>query len=338
MSKNHAKLASLVAATALLLTACASPGDAGSDGEPAALETLNIDYANYNLPALVIREKGWLEDALAENGTSVNWVFSAGSNRANEALRADAVSIAATGPAPAVQARANGLDIQTFAISNEQFGFGILVNDDSDIRTFDDLRGRSIAATRGTDPYFFILQALEDNGLTTDDVVLENLQHADGRGALSTGAVDAWSGLDPILSNAILDGERLLYADPSLLPGTHINVLTDFAADYPEIVQLVADAYAKAGQWIVANPDEAIELYADAAGIEPEVAAFAFENWNFDVSQTPDVPTLTEQLTRIGAYIVAAGDVASQGEYDDALGSIYVTTFAENADASRIPD
>ena len=50
--------------------------------------TLNIDFATYNPLSLIIKNQGWLEAALAPQGISVNWVKSAGSNKANEALRA----------------------------------------------------------------------------------------------------------------------------------------------------------------------------------------------------------------------------------------------------------
>lgn len=45
--------------------------------------------------------------------------------------------------------------------------------------------------TKGTDPYFFLLQALRTKGLDATDVTVVNLQHADGRTALERGQVDA---------------------------------------------------------------------------------------------------------------------------------------------------
>ncbi len=60
-----------------------------TSGAPAVVTqggTLNIDFATYNPLSLVIKNQGWLEAALAPQGISVNWVKSAGSNKANEAL------------------------------------------------------------------------------------------------------------------------------------------------------------------------------------------------------------------------------------------------------------
>src|SRR6478735_3764276 len=96
-----------IAATAVLAAACSSTGGSaapsvapsggavGSTG-PAVVThggTLDIDYATYNPLSLVIKDKGWLETGLAPQNVTVNWVKSAGSNKANEALRADAIDV-----------------------------------------------------------------------------------------------------------------------------------------------------------------------------------------------------------------------------------------------------
>ena len=65
------------------------------------------------------------------------------------------------------------------------------------IASVEELKGKKIAATKGTDPYFFLLRSLREAGLTAADVEIVNLQHADGKVALERGQVDAWAGLDP---------------------------------------------------------------------------------------------------------------------------------------------
>ena len=69
-----------------------------------------------------------------------------------------------------------------------------MAKESSGITTVADLKGKSVAATKGTDPYFFLLQSLSEAGISAKDVTVQNLQHADGRAALENGSVDAWSG------------------------------------------------------------------------------------------------------------------------------------------------
>ena len=68
--------------------------------------TVRLDYAYYNPSSLVLRRFGWLEEALQEQGIGVEWVFSAGSNKANEYLRSEAIDFGSTAGAAALLARA----------------------------------------------------------------------------------------------------------------------------------------------------------------------------------------------------------------------------------------
>src|SRR5665213_4049565 len=54
----------------------------------AGLDKVALDFAYYNPPSLVLKSKGWLEETLAKRGTSVEWVLSLGSNKANQYLQA----------------------------------------------------------------------------------------------------------------------------------------------------------------------------------------------------------------------------------------------------------
>ena len=80
------------------------------------------------------------------------------------------------------------------------------------------LKGKKIAAQKGTDPYFFLLQVLDKRGLDPfKDVTIVNLAHADGKAALLRGDVDVWSGLDPITSQTVkIDGSKIIYENKAL--------------------------------------------------------------------------------------------------------------------------
>ena len=167
--------------------------------------TIRLDYAYYNPSSLALRRFGWLEEALQEQGIGVEWVFSAGSNKANEYLRAEAIDFGSTAGAAALLARANGSPIKTVYIYSKPEWTALVVPANSPIASVADLKGKKVAATKGTDPYFFLLQALNEAGLSGSDIEVINLQHADGRTALERGEVDAWAGLDPMMAASELD-------------------------------------------------------------------------------------------------------------------------------------
>ena len=218
----------------------------------------------------MIKKKGWLETALKDQGVTVNWVQSAGSNKANEALRSGAIDVGSTAGSAALLARANGSPIKAIDIfSQPEWAALVAKPGSSGITKVADLKGKSVAATKGTDPYFFLLQSLSEAGLSAKDVTVQNLQHADGRTALENGSVDAWSGLDPIMAGAEQKGAKLFYRNLSFNTYGFLNATESFLKDKPKQAQAVVNAYEKARAWAAANPDETAQILADAAGPGP---------------------------------------------------------------------
>ncbi len=324
-------LALLVAGgTLLAATGCAEGEASDGDGE----RTLALDFATYNPLSLVIKDQGWLEKQLDD--VEIEWVQSAGSNKANEALRAGAIDIGSTAGSAALLARANGSPIKTIDIYSQPEWAAIVVGKDSKITEVADLAGKQVAATKGTDPYFFLLQALEAEGVDPGEVSVENLQHADGAAALANGAVDAWAGLDPIMAAEETKGASLLYRNIDFNTYGFLNATEEFLDEEPELAQAVVDAYAKARDWVQANPEEAVKILAEVAAIEEDVAATVLtERTNLDFDHVPGQAQL-DVLAKVGPIFVESGDVEDQGKIDAALDALLLDEYAAKADATRV--
>jgi sulfonate transport system substrate-binding protein len=334
------------AAAALLLTGCVA-GENTPAAEPVSTTdddagivtqggTLNIDFATYNPLSLVIKDQGWLEEALADQEITVNWVQSAGSNKANEALRADAIDVGSTAGSAALLARSNGSPIQVIDIYSQPEWSALVVPEGSDITSVEDLKGKQVAATKGTDPYFFLLQALEEAGLSQSDITVQNLQHADGWAALQNGSVDAWAGLDPIMAGAEAAGAELAYRNVDFNSYGFLNATEKFITEKPDVAQTVVDVYEHARAWALENEDETVEILAEVAALDPAVAKTVItERSNLDVDNVPGDAQI-DVLTTIGPIFVEIGDVLEQKQVDDALDTIINDTFAKNADPTIV--
>ena len=325
------------AASALLLSGCVAGEGQAAEPAPSAEsgslegQSLAIDFATYNPLSLVIKDQGWLEDA----GLDVTWVQSAGSNKANEALRAGAIEVGSTAGSAALLARSNGSPIQVIDLFSQPEWAALVTVDGTGISSVADLKGAQVAATKGTDPYFFLLQSLEAEGLQASDITVQNLQHADGWAALQNGSVQAWAGLDPIMAGAEEQGASLFYRNVDFNSYGFLNATEDFIQNKPEVAQAVVDAYEHARQWAEENPEETAQILADVAGLDLAVATKVIdERTNLDVDPVPGDAQIAV-LEKIGPIFVELGDVASQQQVDEALASIVNDTFAAKADASR---
>lgn len=343
--KRFISLAAIATAAVIALTGCVQGegSNLAPDPEPAATlpgswssDVLNIDFATYNPLSLIIKDQGWLEDTLGDKVT-VNWIQSSGSAAANEALKAGSVDVGSTAGSAALLARANGSPIKTLDVYSQPNWSAIVVGPNSDIKTIKDLKGKNIAANAGTDPYFFLVQTLDEAGLSLSDVTVTQLQHADGKTALESGAVDAWAGLDPLMSASIANaGTKIIYDNPDFNSYGFLNATEGFLTKSPDLAQLVVDAYEKAREWAVANPDQAAQILADVSGIDISIASSVLlERTNLQVDPKPG-KAQTDVLAVIGPIFVTIGSVAGQDQIDDALDSLYDTTYIDNVDTSVI--
>jgi len=251
----------------------------------ASVDSLGVDYAYYNPVSLVLKEKGWLEDALGKRGTKVNWVLSLGSNKANGFLAANAVQFGSTAGSAAFLARANGSPIKTVFLYSRPEWTAIVIGKNASFKSVKDLKGKKIAATRGTDPWFFLIRSLRANGLAQADVEIVDLQHPDGRAALERGNVDAWAGLDPHMAASQLDaGSKLLYRNVNFNTYGALNTREDFLTEHPDLVGVVLDQYQRARAYAIAHPDETAKILAEASKLELRVATVEVR----DRTQYPD--------------------------------------------------
>lgn len=241
---------------------------------------VHLDYAYYSPTSLVLKHFGWLEQALP--GSKVTWTLSQGSNRSLEYLNSGSIDFASTAGLAAVLSRANGSPLKTVYVASRPEWTALAVRKDSPLKTLADLKGKKIAATKGTDPYLFTLRALQTVGLSKDDVELVHLQHPDGRVALEKGDVDAWAGLDPHLAaSQVQAGSRLLYRNVDFNSYDVLSVTEAYEKAQPQTIRTVLGAYEKARDWSRQHPDELAELLARESGLPLEVAKLQLSRTDF---------------------------------------------------------
>ena len=277
----------------------------------AAPGEIKLDWATYSPPSLVLKHMGWVEEAFP--GTKITWVYSAGSSNALNFLQGNAVDFGSTAGAAALLSRANGNPIKTVYIYEQPEWTALVVGKDSAIATAADLKGKKVAAQKGTDPYFFLLRTLAANGLTQADVQLTNLPHADGRTALERGQVDAWAGLDPHMAASELQaGSKLIYRNKDFNTYGFLNGREEFVTKNPAATQKLIQLYEQARAWILANPDKAAQILSDASQLPLNVAQRELnERMNFNVSGVPD-DTVTSVLTAV-VPIIQSEQLAKPG-------------------------
>jgi sulfonate transport system substrate-binding protein len=305
----------------------ASTGTGTGPADPALAE-LRIDWATYSPPSLALRRFGWVEEAFP--GTKITWVYSGGSSNALNYLQSKAVDFGSTAGSAALLSRANGNPIKAVYIYEQPEWTALVVAKDSPIKEAKDIRGKKVAAQKGTDPFFFILRTLNANGMSQADIQFVNLPHPDGRTALERGTVDAWAGLDPHMAASELQaGSKLVYRNTEFNTYGFLNGREEFITKYPRTTEKVIELYERAKKWVIDNPDDAAQILSEEAKLPLDVAKRELEErMNFELSGIPGDTQLS--VLKAVVPIINAEQLAQAGaDVDKAVNELLDPTYAK---------
>lgn len=276
----------------------------------ASAEAQKVRIAHSYIAAVpaVLRDQGFLEKALAGRNVEVQWVTALGSNKTFEFLRGDSLDFGSSGGSAALVARANGNPVEVLSFVSHGELMALATLPDSGIKTPADLKGKKVAATPGTEPYYLLLRGLEQSGLTLDDIKLVPLIHPDGRLALENGNVAAWAGLDPDLAKVELQrGAVRFYRNPGILSGSVLIARDQFVKDDPELTAIVLRAHEEARKWIISHPDETATIISAGAKISLDEARLAIGRLDFN---HPEITKADyEKISAFGDLLKKVGDI-----------------------------
>jgi len=154
----------------------------------------------------------------------------------------------------AIALRAQGVPIKIVYLGH-RYGSAVVVQKDGPVKTFADLKGRTVAIpSRFSDERLIIFKALGENGMSASDVRMVEMAPPDVAGALAAGAVDAFSMGEPYPSQAEMAGfGRVLFHAREYWPDYISCVLVvreDVIEKKPEAVQVLVDGIARSGLWL----------------------------------------------------------------------------------------
>ncbi len=305
----------------------------------ADVDSIRLDYAYYSPVSLVLKEQGWLEEEFAADGIEINWVLSLGSNKALEFLNSGSVDFSSSAGAAALLAKVNGNPLKSIYIYSKPEWTALVTRPDTGIAKIEDLKGKTVAVTRGTDPYIFLLRALDSVGLTEKDIQPVLIQHPDGKNALVNGDVDAWAGLDPHMAQAELDNDAVLfYRNADANTYGVLNVREAFAEENPELVERVLAVYEKARKWSLQHPDEVRAALVRATKVSDEVAAIQLDQ-RTDLTDPVIGEKQRESILAAGIVLQKAGiipaDVDVEATVESQIDDQYIRRVSEKLAAGQ---
>jgi NitT/TauT family transport system substrate-binding protein len=171
-----------------------------------------------------------------------------------EALISNKVQAAFIVAPMAIALKAQGVPIKVVYLGH-RYGSAVVVRKNGPVKTFADLRGRTVAIpSRFSDERLLLFRAMKVWGMKPGDIKMVEMAPPDVSGALAAGAIDAFSMGEPFPSQAEMAGfGRVLFQAREYWPDYMSCILVvrqDLIDTRPDVVQALVDGIARSGLWL----------------------------------------------------------------------------------------
>ncbi|KMO70615.1 glycine betaine ABC transporter substrate-binding protein [Mycolicibacterium chlorophenolicum] len=271
--KRKSLIVALVAAV-LALAGCS----VDNSGQQADKPTIRIGYQSFPSGDLIVKNNKWLEEALPD--WNIKWTkFDSGAD-VNTAFIAKELDFGALGSSPVARGLSAPLNIPykvAFVLDVAGDNEALVARNGSGIDTIGQLRGKRIGTPFASTAHYSLLAALNQNGLSPNDVQLVDLQPQAILAAWERGDIDAAYTWLPTLDQLRTSGKDLITSrqlakdgKPTLDLGA---VADDFAAQHPEVVDIWRQQEARALTLIQKDPAAASSAIAAEIGLSADEVA-----------------------------------------------------------------
>ena len=337
--------------TLLITVGCGGPDTVETPtGEDAATapetetvasgEPIQMGYSSWAgwWPWAIAEEEGLFE----QNGANVELIWFDGYLASMEAL--------ASGQLDANCQTLN--DTISFADAAVNGEVAVLVNDNSagndkvivaeEISSIEDMPGKTVALEEGVVGDFLLSLALEDAGLSRDDVTIENLETGAAATAFAAEQVDAFAGWVPFWETALTrEGSKELTSSaefPGAIPDLLV-VSETLRDEQPDQVQALVNTWFDIRAFMEENPERANEIMAARASGSTEefdkylagTRFFTLEE-NLEAFQPGEdmtaMPYAAEQMTD---FMVGVGFIPEAPDLTAILDDQFVQAYADAA-------
>jgi sulfonate transport system substrate-binding protein len=254
----------------------------------------------------IVKLRGGIEKRLQPLGVSVEWAQFAAGPQLMEAMNVGRVDIGSVGETPPIFAQAAGTSLVYIASRKPSTGegSGIVVQNNSAIKTLADLKGKKIVFQKGSASHYLLVKALEEANLKYSDIQPLSMPPSEARGAFIQGRIDAWVTWDPHLALAqkTANARVLRNAGGIATQGGYYMGSRQFATENPELVRLVLEEIDKVEKWAEQNQAEVVKISTPHLKIDEDIIAEMIKRRSYGLRAiTPEIMAGQQQIADLFA-------------------------------------
>ncbi|MQS96401.1 aliphatic sulfonate ABC transporter substrate-binding protein [Companilactobacillus halodurans] len=292
MRKKQRRLKKLLISVVLIFWAAVAiygftQTDAGASVSGSDTQKVTIGYQKGD-PFDIAKERGEFAKKMKAKGYTVNWKQFQDGSSLMQALKAGSIDYARTGDTPPVSALSTGTKLTYVAAGySKAKGSGILVKKNSGIDSIKALKGKKVAYTKGTSSQYMLLSALENAGMSADDITWVNMDQSGASAAFSKGKVDAWATWDPYTAQAQLTQNGKMLTDGTGITNNrdYILALQSYAKSNTKVSKYLIKYLEEDMKWANNNHSELIDMMSKSLKVSKSVVKKMVNRRTYGISK-----------------------------------------------------
>lgn len=291
-NKYFRTLLVVLCAAALFVSGCGEKTSA-----PLEKMTLAVPTHLAATPAYIAFSK----DFFRENGLEVTLQKHSAGKFCLDAVLEGKADMAVMADFPFMNAVMNGREVGIVAtIATTEGHLGIAARKDRGISGPEDLRGKRIGVTFGTNQVYFLHMFLASRGIGNEEIKTVNLRPEQMADALKKDEVDAVCTQRQILKKAQKElGDRVeLFSSRLYLETYNMAGTKDFVKKRPETMKRLLRALLKAEEFIRKKPEESKEIMSMGIDIDKSAISEMWSSYRFDITLNHYLLNILEAQSR----------------------------------------
>ena len=281
------KLAVVLAAGVLMtsMVGCSSTNESN-------LEELTITHVTspLNVPSIIQKNKNMFAEEFKANRKemTVNYAeITSGADQTQALASGDVDILYAVGGTSVISAAANGADIKILNMYSRSPEAFCMYSHDENIKSAQDLKGKTIAGPVGTNLHQLLVAYLEKAGMTIDDVNYVNMAIPDAKAALDGKSIDVALLAGPTAYKANKQGYNLVTNGKGLTDAVIAVAVTEkFYNEHKKDLEIFMNAEENIIKYINENHKEAMEIVAKELDLEKSAVEEMYKQYDFNMETT----------------------------------------------------
>lgn len=290
LSKSIKRKLASVLATGIVMTAMVGC----TPTKETSLDELVITHVTspLNVPSIIQKNNNIFEEEFSANGKNIAIKYAeitSGADQTQALASGDVDILYAVGGTSIVSAAANGADIKILNMYSRSPEAFCMYSLDKNIKSAEDLKGKTIAGPVGTNLHQLLVAYLEKAGMTIDDVNYVNMSISDAKAALDGKSADVALLAGPTAYKAKQQGYNLVTNGQGLTDAViAVAVREDFYNEHKEELKTFMKAEAKIIEYIEENYDKTMDIVSKELDLDKSAVEEMYKQYDFNIETTEE--------------------------------------------------